>query len=136
MIIARGRASGLPSERRGATFTGEVWADTIVPGSHGVTVASIFFTPGARTFWHRHERGQILQVIGGTGFVCAAGGPPEPIRPGDIVWVPAGERHWHGAAPDSFMIHIATSLGTTEWAEEVDEAHYLAAQLEQGTDRQ
>jgi len=73
----------------------------------------------ARTFWHRHENGQILQVLSGRGLICTAGEQPRPIGAGDTVWVPPGERHWHGAAPGSFMSHTAISLGTTRWEEEV-----------------
>jgi quercetin dioxygenase-like cupin family protein len=124
VIIVRGDAPGVPSDKRGPTFTGEVWADPVLPRVDGVTIATIFFTPGARTFWHRHERGQILHVLGGTGFVCSRGGRPELLRAGDTVWVPPGEQHWHGAAPDSFLTHTAISLGTTEWADEVRAAEY------------
>lgn len=127
MIIVRGDAADRPSEKRGATFTGEVWADPILPGVDGVTIGTIVFTPGARTFWHHHERGQILQVVAGTGFVCSRGGTPQLLRTGDTVWVPPGEQHWHGAASDSLMSHIATSLGTTRWAEEVTEAEFASA---------
>ncbi|HEX3786358.1 MAG TPA: cupin domain-containing protein [Pseudonocardiaceae bacterium] len=127
MIIVRGDAEGRPSQKRGATFTGEVWADPILPGVDGVTIATVVFTPGARTFWHHHERGQILQVIAGDGIVCPKDGEPARLRAGDTVWVPPGEQHWHGAAPDSLMSHIATSLGTTQWADEVTEAEFASA---------
>jgi quercetin dioxygenase-like cupin family protein len=118
--IVNGTDPDSPSERRGATFTGEVWADPVLPATDGNTIATVFFAPGARTFWHRHERGQILQVLAGQGLVCTDGETPQPLRAGDTVWVPPGERHWHGAAPGSFMTHTAISLGTTEWAEEVE----------------
>ena len=124
MRIVHGSDRGEPSQRRGATFTGEVWADPLLPTTDGTTIATVFFTPGARTYWHRHERGQILQVLAGNGLVCADGGEPERLRAGDTVWVPAGERHWHGGTPDSFMIHTAISLGATQWAEEVAGADY------------
>jgi quercetin dioxygenase-like cupin family protein len=127
VIIVRGRDATRPSDQRGPTFTGVVWADPVLPGVDGVTIATIVFTPGARTFWHRHERGQILQVLAGTGFVGPRGQRPEPLRAGDTVWVPPGEEHWHGAAPGSFLTHTAISLGTTEWADEVAEAEYAAA---------
>lgn len=127
MIIIRGGDSAAPSERRGTTFTGEVWAQPVLPGTDGVLVNTIVFTPGARTFWHRHERGQILQVLAGFGLVCSRGGQPQCLRVGDTVWVPPGEQHWHGASPDSFMSHTAISLGRTEWDEEVAAGDYAAA---------
>lgn len=125
MIIVHGRDAARASDKRGATFTGEVWADPVLPGVDGTTIGTIVFTPGARTFWHSHERGQILQVLAGAGFVCTRGLEPEPLRAGDTVWVPPGEQHWHGAAPDAFLTHTAISLGTTEWADEVAASDYL-----------
>jgi quercetin dioxygenase-like cupin family protein len=127
VIVVRGQDGRKPSDQRGATFTGVVWADPVLPGVDGVTIATVFFSPGARTFWHHHERGQILQVLAGRGFVCTRGLEPEELRAGDTVWVPPGEQHWHGAAPGSFLTHTAISLGTTEWADEVAEAEYAAA---------
>ena len=82
------------------------------------------FTPGARTFWHHHERGQILVVTAGTGWVCTHGETPQPLTVGDVVWVPPDERHWHGAGPGSIMTHLAVSLGTTTWLDEVSEDEY------------
>ena len=64
-------------------------------------------------------------MTAGSGWVCAEGGVPQVIRAGDVVWIPANERHWHGAGTDSFMIHMATSLGATRWGEEVSEVEYL-----------
>lgn len=126
MIITPGRSSGLPSDRRGPTFTGEVLADPVLPKTDDVTINTVFFPPSARTFWHQHERGQILHVVAGSGLICAAGQRPRVLRPGDVVWVPPLERHWHGAGPETFMAHLAVSLGTTQWAEEVTEADYSA----------
>jgi quercetin dioxygenase-like cupin family protein len=127
VIIVPGRAFGEKTDKRGPTFTGEVWADPVLPATDGVTINSVFFPPNARTFWHHHERGQILHVLGGGGLICSRGERPRRLRAGDVVWVPAGERHWHGAAPGSFLIHLAISLGTTSWEQEVAEAEYLAA---------
>lgn len=125
MIITPG-TDDAPSEKRGKTFTGDVWLDPVLSADDGVRIATVFFTPYARTFWHRHEHGQILQVVAGSGFVCTRGEQPQPLRAGDTVWVPPREEHWHGAAPDSFMSHTAISLGTTEWADEVTGAEYAA----------
>ena len=118
MKIVHGRADGVRSDQR-ATVTGEAWFDQVLPATDGTTVATVFFSPGARTYWHSHENGQLLQVLAGRGLICTAGEQPQVIQAGDTVWVPPGERHWHGAAPDSFMTHTAISLGETRWAEEV-----------------
>jgi quercetin dioxygenase-like cupin family protein len=118
MKIVHGR-DGEPSEQRPATVSGQAWFDPVLPPADGVMITTVFFTPGARTYWHSHEKGQILQVLSGSGLICTAGEEPLAIGAGDTVWVPPGERHWHGAASDSFMSHTAISLGTTQWAEEV-----------------
>lgn len=126
MKVFRGRA-GAPSENRTKTFSGTVWADPVMPTTDKITVGNVCFTPGARTFWHSHEQGQILNVTSGSGFVCKEGEEPQVIRAGDVVWIAAGERHWHGASGDSYMVHMATSLGVTKWAEEVPEETYRKA---------
>jgi quercetin dioxygenase-like cupin family protein len=127
MKIVRGRADGMSSALRCDTFTGTVWADPVLPATDGTTINVVTFAPGARTHWHEHEHGQILQVLSGQGWVCAAGEAPHPLRPGDTVWVPPGERHWHGAARTTLMAHTAISLGQTRWYEEVDPGDYAAA---------
>jgi quercetin dioxygenase-like cupin family protein len=126
MEIVRGRAAGVPAERRGPTFTGEVWADPVMTSADGTTVNSVFFTPGAHTFWHFHERGQLLHVTSGIGLVCSHGGRPQIIGVGDTVWVPAGERHWHGAMATTCMCHLAVSHGVTTWEQEVSAEDYGA----------
>jgi hypothetical protein len=78
-IIHR-RPDGPVSERRGDTFFGTVYADPVLPATDGVTISAVFFTPAARTFWHRHERGQVLHALLGSGWVCAQGGQPQRIR--------------------------------------------------------
>lgn len=127
MIIVPGRIPDKQTDKRGPTFTGQVWADPVLPATDGVTINSVFFPPGARTYWHSHERGQVLHVLGGGGLVCAEGERPRLLRPGDVVWTPPGERHWHGGSPGSFLIHLAVSLGTTSWEQEVTEAEYAAS---------
>lgn len=120
MIIMPGRSAELPdSAPKSDTFSGQVWADPVLPATDGVTINTVFFAPGARSFWHHHEHGQILHVLAGSGLIRSAGEPVRPLRPGDVVWVPPGERHWHGAGPGSYLVHLAISLGTTVWAEEV-----------------
>ncbi|KGT92301.1 cupin [Erwinia typographi] len=124
MQIFHGRQQQVRSEQRGDTFTGEVWADPVMPTTKGVTINNVFFTPGARTWWHTHEQGQILQVVAGQGWICVAGEPPQMIRSGDSVWIPANERHWHGATTESYLLHTAISLGKTNWQEEVSAQDY------------
>jgi quercetin dioxygenase-like cupin family protein len=124
MRITSGRASGKQSERRQDTFTGEVWGDPVLLDADGLTVNNVFFAPGARTHWHAHERGQVLHVLGGEGRAGLRGGEPQPIRAGDVVFFEPGEEHWHGAAQGSYVLHLAISLGATDWLEPVTDADY------------
>jgi quercetin dioxygenase-like cupin family protein len=124
MKVFHGRAEGVPSEQRGSTFTGAVWADPVMPTTDSVTINNVFFSPGARTFWHTHEYGQVLQVTAGKGWICLEGQEPQMIRQGDVVWIGPNERHWHGAAADTYMIHMATSLGGANWQEAVADKDY------------
>ena len=118
MNIVRGHG---PSEQRAATISGQAWFDPVLPATDGTTITTVFFAPGARTFWHRHEHGQILQVLAGRGLICTFGEEPREIEAGDTVWVPPGERHWHGATAGSFLTHTAISLGATQWESEVSD---------------
>lgn len=127
MKVIRGREQGKPSDQRGPTFTGVVWADPVMPTTDGVTINHVFFSPGARTFWHTHEVGQVLQVTAGRGWICLEGNPPEEIRQGDVVWIGPDERHWHGAAADSYLVHMAISIGKGVWQEEVSQTDYALA---------
>jgi quercetin dioxygenase-like cupin family protein len=90
-------------------FTGEVWFDVIAQGEEPsrIRVSTVRFAPCARTAWHRHALGQTLHVTDGIGLIQARGGKVLEIRPGDTIYTPPGEWHWHGAMPDHFMIHIA-----------------------------
>jgi quercetin dioxygenase-like cupin family protein len=111
-------------------FTGTVRLDMAfsaeAPGR--VSGATVTFEPGARTNWHTHPLGQTLFVTAGLGWAQREGGPVEEIRPGDIVWFAAGEKHWHGAAPDTAMTHlaIAESLdgSPVTWLEPVSDEQY------------
>jgi quercetin dioxygenase-like cupin family protein len=123
MIIGPADGAGV-SQQRGDTFTGVVWATPVISGAEGAMIASVTFQPGARTFWHSHDNGQVLQVLAGSGLICAEGGQPRALRPGDMVWAPPGEVHWHGAAPSAILTHLAVSLGTTRWAGPVSDADY------------
>ncbi len=90
-------------------FTGDVYIDAVAAPSDPsrIAAASVHFTPGARTAWHTHPVGQTIYVIQGVGLCQRRGGPIEEIRPGDRVFFEPDEDHWHGAAPDRFMAHIA-----------------------------
>ena len=112
-------------------FTGTVRIDPLFLQANDpsrVTGASVTFEPGARTAWHSHPLGQTLIVTAGCGRVQREGGPIEEIRPGDVVWFPPGEKHWHGASSTTSMTHIAIQEeldGTTaEWFEKVSDTQY------------
>ncbi|MGF6535028.1 MULTISPECIES: cupin domain-containing protein [Paraburkholderia] len=126
MKVFHGRTDGAKSELRGETFSGEVWADPVMPATDGVTINTVLFAPRGRTYWHTHEYGQVLTVTAGKGWICKDGEAPQPIRQGDIVFIGPNERHWHGASDSSYMVHIATSLGKATWQEEVAEKDYPA----------
>lgn len=124
MIINRGRPDSVPSEQRSTTFTGEVWADPMIAPTEGVAVTSVFFPPGARTNWHTHSTGQVLLVTFGAGFVFDEYGGGGAIGAGDVVWISADERHWHGAGPKTVMSHIAVSIGDADWQDPVLDDDY------------
>jgi quercetin dioxygenase-like cupin family protein len=125
MHIVRGRRG--PSELRSGTFTGEVWGDPVLPEVDGVLINSVFFGAGARTNWHTHGRGQVLIVTSGAGLVYDRDGQGGEIATGDIVFIPGGVEHWHGAAADSYLVHLAISIDGHEWLEPVADEDYLAA---------
>ena len=117
--------AGTPSVRRTDTFTGQVWADPISTADPIVNMVA--FTPRARTFWHRHEGGQLIVATHGSGFVVGQNGRGGPVVAGQSVWTSPGELHWHGAGPDSLLTHVACSFGHTEWLHEVSEEDYERA---------
>lgn len=127
MRINRGREPGGSSERRTETFTGEVWGDPVLSGTGDVAINNIFFAPGGRTHWHRHNGAQILCVVGGRGHAYTRDGEGGEIRVGDIVYVPADEEHWHGADPGSYLVHTAITFGSHDWLDPVTDAEYDAA---------
>jgi quercetin dioxygenase-like cupin family protein len=112
-------------------FTGDVWVDGITAGAGPgtATLATVRFSPGARTAWHCHANGQTLHVTDGVGVVQTRDGHTIVMRPGDTVYTPPGVWHWHGAAPGSFMTHLALSLagGEVEWGDHVTGEEYDAA---------
>lgn len=121
-------AQPAPSEH----FTGAVLIDSSVPviAQTRLSSARVTFEPGARTAWHTHPLGQTLIVTAGTGCVQRWGDAIEEIRQGDVVWIPPGQKHWHGAAPNSAMTHIAIveqlDGKSVDWMEKVSDAQYGA----------
>jgi len=115
-----------------AWFTGTVRIDPLFQPNAPARVAgaSVTFEPSARTAWHTHPLGQTLIVTAGVGRVQREGGPIEEIRPGDVVWFPPGEKHWHGAAPTTAMTHLAIQESfdgkVVEWMEHVSDKQYGA----------
>jgi quercetin dioxygenase-like cupin family protein len=113
-------------------FTGAVRIDPLIeaPDPARVRGASVTFEPGARTAWHTHPLGQTLIVTAGLGWAQRWGGPIEEIRPGDVVWFPPGEKHWHGATAQTAMTHIAIQEALNgspvDWLEQVAEEQYQA----------
>ncbi|HEV7529282.1 MAG TPA: cupin domain-containing protein [Solirubrobacteraceae bacterium] len=115
-------------------FTGSVYLDTVAApsGSSRLSATSVHFTPGARTAWHTHPKGQTIFVTEGVGVCQRRGGPIELIRPGDRVFFEPGEDHWHGSAPNRFMTHLAMldvddDGNNASWGEHVTDAEYASA---------
>ena len=114
-------------------FTGDVWFGPMAgdyAGGRGVIVLGVQFAPGSRTDWHWHPGGQVLHVVSGSGIVANRAGERVEMAAGDTVTIPPNEVHWHGAAPDSPMLHLSiTSGGATVWEpEKVSAADYLPDQ--------
>jgi quercetin dioxygenase-like cupin family protein len=114
-------------------FTGDAWIDRIASGEEPsrIRVNVVRFAPGARNAWHRHAVGQTLHVTEGRGRIQARGGDVLDIREGDTIHTPPGEWHWHGAAPDHFMTHLAmwerpADGPETEWGDPVTDEEYGA----------
>lgn len=113
-----------------ANFTGPVRVDMVWPSDDGINSsgALVTFEPGSRSAWHRHPAGQRLVVVSGVGLTQEWGKPIQEIRPGDVVWCPAGVKHWHGAAPKTAMVHLAVTAtangSNVEWLEKVTDEQY------------
>ena len=127
------RSGSQPSAKGPAEwFTGSVRIDSPFQRSSPARVggAVVTFEPAARTAWHTHPLGQTLIVTAGGGRVQRDGGPVEEIRPGDVVWVAPGEKHWHGASPTTAMTHIAIAEAldgkAVDWMEHVTDEQYQA----------
>lgn len=127
------RAGSRPSGKGPADyFTGSVRIDPLFEAADPGRVAGahVTFEPGGRTAWHTHPLGQTLIVTSGCGWVQRVGGPVEEIRPGDVIWFPAGEKHWHGATATTAMSHIAIQEKqdgkAVDWMEKVSDEQYRA----------
>ena len=127
-------SGAVPTKRAPASyFTGTVFQDPIIetPAPAQLYATRVTFEPGARTAWHTHPVGQTLYVIAGCGRAQTEGGPVVTIRAGDVVWIPPGEKHWHGAAPTTMMTHIAMQEAKdgkyVDWLEHVSDADYNVA---------
>lgn len=138
LVISRGGSRPIVAAPT-ANFTGPVRLEMLFTPTGGdrASAGKVSFMPGARTHWHTHPLGQTLIVTAGAGLVQREGGPIETIREGDVVRIPPNVRHWHGAAPDTAMTHIAIAEaqgGTTvTWMEAVTEAQYGAQARADGT---
>jgi quercetin dioxygenase-like cupin family protein len=140
MDIKRG---GSRSSTEGSTesFTGKVRIEALFQASAPGRAqgASVTFEPGAHSAWHTHPLGQTLIVTAGRGLVQSWGGPVEEIHPGDVVSSPPGEKHWHGATPDSAMAHIAIQEGlegkVVNWMEKVSDEQFRRVQTAREVDR-
>jgi quercetin dioxygenase-like cupin family protein len=123
MEIAHGRAAARPSQTGTGTFSGRVLLDPVLEAGNA-RINSVMFEPGGRTYWHSHDDGQVLIVQHGRGMVATRDGERHELTAGDTVYAPPGEVHWHGAAPDAFLVHTAISLGATRWHDEVPDESY------------
>ncbi len=128
------RAGTVPTKRAPAdAFTGTVWQDPIIdaPAPARFRAARVSLEPGARSAWHTHRLGQTLHVLSGVGRFQTWGEPVREIRAGDTIWIPPGEKHWHGAAPRTGMVHLAfheADGGThVTWLEHVTDEQYAVA---------
>jgi quercetin dioxygenase-like cupin family protein len=110
------------------SFTGEAWMDPVTRGlpPSQLNVAAVHFTPGARTAWHSHVGGQTLYVTEGRGLAQSRGQAKVELNPGDVVFTPDGEEHWHGASPEHFMTHLSITEGTPQWGPHVTDEDYRA----------
>jgi len=119
-----------PKKASADYFTGAVQVQELFPADDPSRTSGgkVTFEPGARSAWHTHPLGQILIVTDGTGWVQQWGGPIEEIRKGDVIWIPPGVKHWHGATPSTAMTHIAIqdqlNGKAVEWMEKVTDEQY------------
>jgi quercetin dioxygenase-like cupin family protein len=112
-------------------FTGDVYLDPLARTQEPslLNVNMVHFAPGARTAWHSHVGGQTLYVVEGRGLVQSRRNRIVEIRPGEVIYTPDREEHWHGAAPDHFMTHLSLTGGEALWGEHVTDSEYHGGQL-------
>jgi len=130
-LIRIAQSDSLKSNKGSAQyFTGSVQVQQLFPANDPSRTSGgkVTFEAGARSAWHTHPFGQILIVTEGTGWIQQWGGPIEEIRKGDVIWIPAGVKHWHGATPNTAMTHIAIQEElngkAVEWMEQVTDEQY------------
>lgn len=123
----------IPSKRMPADwFTGTVWQDPIIEAPDPARLRAVWvrFEPRARTAWHTHPLGQTLVIVSGVGRVQTQGGPVREVRAGDVIWFGPGEKHWHGAGPETAMEHLAMQEAlngsAVDWMEHVTDIEYGA----------
>jgi quercetin dioxygenase-like cupin family protein len=111
-------------------FIGKVWLNMLTPLGSALPIANVTFEPGCRNSWHKHAGGQILLVTGGRGYYQEWGKPAKELHTGDVVNIPADVKHWHGAARDSWFVHLAVEVnpekGPATWLESVSDEVYTA----------
>lgn len=109
-------------------FNGTVWLNMLTPVGSALPIGNVTFEPGCRNNWHSHAGGQVLLVTGGRGYYQEWGRPARPLKAGDVVDIPANVKHWHGAAKDAWLVHIAIEVspekGPATWLEPVSDEDY------------
>ncbi len=110
-------------------FTGEVWSTRLLKGIRPskLNIGAVYFTPGAPTAWHSHEGGQTFYVTEGRGLVQSRGERAVEIRPGDVIYTPTGEEHWHGDTSQHFLTNLSITEGAAQWGPHVTDAEYQAS---------
>jgi quercetin dioxygenase-like cupin family protein len=118
----------LGEEVKSENFSGRVWINMLMPRDSACPIGNVTFEPGCRNSWHKHGGGQVLLVTGGRGYYREWGMPARELHPGDVVEIPAGAKHWHGAARDSWFVHLFVFVNpekeATTWLEPVSDEDY------------
>lgn len=126
---------GNPNEAFAQYFSGKSFLNPLTNPQDTVFLANVTFEPGCRNNWHRHPGGQILLVTGGRGWYREEGRPARPLGPGDVVKIPPDVKHWHGAAKDSWFVHLSietnSSMGPAQWLEPVTDEEYEKLEREE-----
>lgn len=126
IVIPNTRDASVNSTLGADTFTGEAWID-LGHADNETWIGHVTFMPSARSYWHRHKQGQLLNVVAGSGWVADRNGVAQRLHNGDTAWCPPGIVHWHGADSGSYLVHLAVAHGATEWLEEVSDEEYERA---------